>query len=126
PAAFDFRTGVPDASLFPNTIWRRLLLRTLRTEEPSDARYGDPAGYLELRVAIARHVAISRGVTVSANDVTVTSGTQQAIDVIARVLLEKFDRVGVEDPGYVPPRRLFESLGARVVGVPVDREGLVV
>ncbi len=62
----------------------------------------------------------------SAEDIVVTNGTQQAIDVVARVLLVPGDRVAVEDPGYVPPRLLFQSLGARVVGVPVDRQGLVV
>jgi GntR family transcriptional regulator/MocR family aminotransferase len=56
----------------------------------------------------------------------VTNGTQQAFDILARVLLEPGDRIVVEDPGYSPPRRLFESLGARVAAVPVDREGIVV
>jgi GntR family transcriptional regulator/MocR family aminotransferase len=125
-AAFDFRTGIPDASLFPSTRWRRLLVRTLRTHVGGDAVYGDPAGLPALRDAIARHVGISRGVMASPDDVTVTSGTQQALDVIARVLLSKGDRIAVEDPGYGPPRRLFESLGAKVVAIPVDREGLVV
>jgi GntR family transcriptional regulator/MocR family aminotransferase len=125
-AAFDFWTGIPDASLFPNTKWRRLLVRTLRTHMSTDGVYGDPAGLLALREAIARHIGISRGVIASADDVTVTSGTQQALDVIARVLLSRGDRIAVEDPGYGPARRLFETLGARVVAVPVDREGLVV
>jgi GntR family transcriptional regulator/MocR family aminotransferase len=58
--------------------------------------------------------------------VTITNGTQQALDVLARVLLAPGDRIAVEDPGYSPPRRLFETLGIRVVGVPVDREGLIV
>jgi GntR family transcriptional regulator/MocR family aminotransferase len=125
-ADFDFRTGVPDISLFPNTKWRRLLVRTLRTHLSTDALYGDPAGLPALREAIARHVGVSRGVIASADDVTVTSGTQQALDVIARVLLSRRDRIAIEDPGYAPPRRLFETLGARVVAVPVDRDGLVV
>ena len=125
-AAFDFRTGLPDASLFPNTKWRRLFFRTLRTHMAADAVYGDPAGLPALREAIARHVGVSRGVIASADDVTVTSGTQQALDVIARVLLSPGDRIAVEDPGYGPPRRLFETLGARVAAVPVDLEGLVV
>jgi GntR family transcriptional regulator/MocR family aminotransferase len=125
-AVFDFRTGIPDASLFPHTTWRRLLSRALRGPTPCDAMYGDPAGHPQLRTAIARHVGISRGVVASADDVFVTNGSQQALDVIARVLLAKFDRVAVEDPGYVPPRRLFESLGARVSAIPVDRDGLVV
>jgi GntR family transcriptional regulator/MocR family aminotransferase len=88
--------------------------------------YGDPAGHRGLREAIARHIGISRGVVTSADDVTVTSGTQQALDVVARVLLAPGDRVAVEDPGYRPARWLFESLGVRVTGVPVDQHGLVV
>jgi GntR family transcriptional regulator/MocR family aminotransferase len=126
PARFDFRAGVPDVSLFPLTTWRRLLVGTLREQRSDDALYGDPAGHPRLREAIARHVAVSRGVAVSADDVTVTSGTQQALDVIARVLLSKFDRVAVEDPSYWPPRHLFEAHGARIVGVPVDGDGLIV
>jgi GntR family transcriptional regulator/MocR family aminotransferase len=58
--------------------------------------------------------------------VVVTNGTQQAVDIVARVLLAPGDRVVVEDPGYGPPRRLFATLGARVAGVPVDAEGLIV
>jgi GntR family transcriptional regulator/MocR family aminotransferase len=59
-------------------------------------------------------------------DVVVTNGTQHALDLIGRVLLRPGDVVAVEEPGYPPARRLFASLGARVVGVPVDDEGLVV
>jgi GntR family transcriptional regulator/MocR family aminotransferase len=125
PARFDFRTGVPDATLFPHDHWRRLMARELRAE-PGAGLYGHPAGHPGLREAIARHIAVSRGVEATADDVTITNGTQQAVDVIARVLLEPGDLVAVEDPGYSPPRRLFETLGARVAGVPVDREGLVV
>jgi GntR family transcriptional regulator / MocR family aminotransferase len=123
---FDFRTGVPDASLFPHQRWRRLLARELRSEAVAAGGYAHPAGHPGLRAAIARHIAIARGVEASAEDITVTCGTQQALDVVARVLLAPGDRVAVEDPGYPPPRRLFESLGARVIGIPVDRDGLVV
>jgi GntR family transcriptional regulator/MocR family aminotransferase len=126
PARFDFRTGVPDATLFPHEQWRRLMARELRAEAAGTGVYAHPAGCPPLREAIARHIGISRGVEASAEDFTVTNGTQQAVDIIARVLLAAGDRVAVEDPGYPPPRRLFESLGIRVVGVPVDQEGLVV
>jgi GntR family transcriptional regulator/MocR family aminotransferase len=61
-----------------------------------------------------------------ADDVVVTNGTQQAIDLVARVLAAPGDRVAVEDPGYGPPRRLLKSLGLRVCGVPVDDEGIIV
>jgi GntR family transcriptional regulator / MocR family aminotransferase len=126
PAQFDFRTGVPDASLFPHEAWRRLLARELRSEASGAGAYGHPAGHRGLREAIARHIGISRGVEATADDVTITNGTQQALDIVARVLLAPGDRVAVEDPGYGPPRRLFHSLGMRVDGVPVDRDGLVV
>lgn len=126
PAQFDFRTGIPDATLFPHATWRRLMARELRPEAIGAGVYAHPAGHRGLREAIARHIGISRGVETSADDVIITCGTQQAIDVMARTLLVPGDRVAVEDPGYSPPRRLFESLGLRIIGVPVDSQGLVV
>ncbi len=125
PARFDFRAGVPDARLFPYQAWRRLLAREFCPAAVCDT-YGHPAGHVDLREAIAHHVGISRGVRADADDVVVTNGTQQAIDLIARVLAAPGDRVAVEDPGYGPPRRLLKSLGLRVCGVPVDDEGLIV
>ena len=126
PAQFDFRTGLPDASLFPHERWRRLLSRQPDSEVVRDGVYGDPAGHRDLREAIARHIGVARGVETSADDVTVVSGTQQALDVVARTLLEPGDNVAVEDPGYPPIRWLFESLGIRVSCVPVDQQGLIV
>ncbi len=126
PAEFDFRAGLPDASLFPHETWRRLMARELRSEAVSAGVYGHPAGHQGLREAIARHIAISRGLPASADDITITNGAQQALDIIARALLSPGDRVAVEDPGYPPPRLLFKSLGARVHGVPVDDQGIVV
>lgn len=126
PAQFDFRTGLPDASLFPHETWRRLVVRALRSEAVAGGVYSEPAGYRGLREAIARHIGVSRGVQVSADDITITSGAQQSLDLVARALLSPGDRVAVEDPGYHPPRFLFQSLGADVRGVPVDTEGIVV
>jgi GntR family transcriptional regulator/MocR family aminotransferase len=124
PAHFDFRTGLPDAALFPHETWRRLVVKALRSEAVAGGVYGEPAGHRSLREAIARHIGVSRGVQVSADDITITSGAQQSLDLIARALLEPGDRVAVEDPGYHPPRFLFQSLGAEVHGVPVDDEGI--
>ncbi|TCO61016.1 PLP-dependent aminotransferase family protein [Actinocrispum wychmicini] len=121
---FDFRLGVPDGRLFPLETWRRLVARELRSTVVRDAGYVDPAGHVRLRAAIARYVGVSRSVQAGADDVIVTQGAQQALDVIGRVLVEPGDCVAIEEPGYVPARGLFTSLGARVVGVPVDGEGL--
>jgi GntR family transcriptional regulator / MocR family aminotransferase len=125
-AVYDFHVGSPDAALFPFTVWRRLVARELRPGTLDWSRYGDPSGHAGLRAAIARHIGISRSVRASADDVIVTQGVQQALDLIARVVVEPGDTVAVEEPGYPPARLLFQSLGARVVGVPVDGEGLVV
>jgi GntR family transcriptional regulator/MocR family aminotransferase len=123
---YDFRVGSPDATLFPFTVWRRLVARQLRPGTLDWARYGEPGGHMGLRAAIARHVGISRSVRAGAGDVIVTQGAQQALDLIGRVVLDHGDTVAVEEPGYPPARLLFRSLGARVIGVPVDDEGLVV
>jgi len=126
PAKFDFRTGLPDASLFPHETWRRLIAREPNWEAVSAGVYAHAAGHQGLREAIARHIGISRGVQASADDITVTSGAQQALDLVARALLGPGDLVAVEDPGYLPPSFLFKSLGALVKGVPVDEEGIFV
>lgn len=124
-AKYDFRAGIPDTSLFPFKTWRRFLSHEFRPDTDT-MLYGDPAGHKGLREAIVRHVAISRGIRANAEDVIVTSGTQQAIDLIARVLLGPGDCVCVEDPGYGTPRRLLAALGLSVRGIPVDSHGMVV
>jgi GntR family transcriptional regulator / MocR family aminotransferase len=124
--AFDLRAGIPDATLFPYQAWRRLVTRELRPAAIRHGMYGDPAGHEGLRAAIAHHVGMTRGVRATADDVIVTNGTQQAIDIIGRTLLDPGAVVAVEEPGYPPPSRALRSQGARVVGVPVDRDGLVV
>lgn len=123
---FDFRTGLGDASLFPEREWRRAVTRALRSSMSTAGIYEHSAGDPDLRAAIVRHIGISRSVEASAEDVVITNGTQQAFDLVARVLLAPGDAIAVEDPGYEPPRQLFRALGIRVIGVPVDREGLIV
>jgi GntR family transcriptional regulator/MocR family aminotransferase len=123
---FDFRAGIPDLNMFPYAAWRRLLSKQLTKASIGSAMYGDPAGHHGLRTALARHIGVSRAVRATPADVLVTNGAQQALDLIGRVLIEPGTCVALEDPGYVPPRELFASLGARVVGVPVDGEGIQV
>ena len=123
---YDFRVGLPDARIFPFTTWRRLVARELRPAALPSAAYGEPGGHPGLRAAIARHFGVSRSLRADAGDVIVTQGAQQALDLVTRVLVAPGDIVAVEEPGYRPARRLFESAGARVIGVPVDEEGIVV
>ena len=123
---FDFRPGVPDSGRFPFAAWRARVSRQLRPRAVGSGAHIAAAGHPDLRAAIARHLGISRGVRAAADDVFVTCGSQQAIDLVARVLLEPGEVVAAEDPGYSPPRHAFQAHGCRVVGVPVDDEGLVV
>ena len=123
---FDFRPGIPDASRFPFAAWRARVARQIRPRTIGAGTLIGAAGHAGLRAAIARHVGLSRAVRASTAEVLITSGSQQALDLVARVLIEPGGMVVVEDPGYPLPRRLFRSHGARVVGIPVDDEGLIV
>ena len=123
---FDFSVGTPDPRLFPWETWRRLLAQVMRPATFPRHGYDDPAGDTDLRAAIARYLGVSRSVRAAAEDVLITRGAQQALDLIGRVLIEPGHVVAVEEPGYPPARALFASLGARVVGVPVDEEGIAV
>ncbi len=101
-------------------------LRTQQRAGGGVASYRDPGGEQELRLGIARYLAFSRAVVCNWQDVIVTQGAQQALDLIARVVLQPGDVAAVEEPGYPPARALFAALGAKVAHVPVDREGLIV
>jgi GntR family transcriptional regulator/MocR family aminotransferase len=123
---YDFRPGIPDPQLFPFDTWRRLVAAEVRLRANSPGTYAEPSGHPALRAAVARYLGYGRSVRATADDVVVTNGTQHALDLIGRVLLGPGDVVAVEEPGYPPARRLFASLGAQIIGVPVDAEGLVV
>lgn len=123
---FDFRPGIPDVRHFPLAAWRSRLARQLRRTSIGSGAHIGAAGDPALRAAIARHIGVSRGVSATAEDVFVTSGSQQAIDLVARVLLEPGQIVAVEEPGYPLPRRAFHVHGCRVTAVPVDDEGIIV
>lgn len=123
----DFRLGIPDSRPFPYEVWRRLSARALRNLSKSASLYDFPQGRPVLCNAIAHHISFARAVACEPGDVIVTSGAQQAFDLLARVLVTPGrTAVAVEDPGYPPLRAAFMAAGARVVGVPVDEEGLIV
>jgi len=122
----DFRPGLPDLRSFPIQIWRRLAAQNLRVLSNDVGPYGDAAGQPRLRAAIARYLAHSRAVLCGAGDVFVCNGSQQALDLIGRILVEPGTRVAIENPGYTPAASIFRAMGATILPVPVDREGLVV
>jgi GntR family transcriptional regulator/MocR family aminotransferase len=120
-----FRTGVPENRHFDHDVWRRLTSRALRAAARMPFTYGPPRGLPELREAIAGHVAFVRAVVCQPDDLVITSGAQQAFDLLARLLVTPGStRVAVENPGYPPMRAPFVAAGAQLVPVPVDGEGL--
>lgn len=123
---WDFIGGATTRSQFPHDDWRRCTHYALRQMTQSRGFYSQPEGVAELRTAIAGHAAFARGVKCTADDVLVCNGAQQALDLIARVLIEPGCTVAMEDPGYSPARLLFDALGAKICNVPVDDEGIQV
>lgn len=122
-----FRLGIPEHRHFPHGLWRRLSARAQREWSRNGFRYPPSQGLPVLREAIARHVAFARAVACSGGDVVVTSGAQQAFDLLARLLVTSGrTRVAIEEPGYPPVRAPFVAAGAQLVPVPVDGEGLCV
>jgi GntR family transcriptional regulator / MocR family aminotransferase len=121
---YDFRPGVPDLRSFPTAAWRRIAARHWRHLSASVAYYGDPAGDPPLRSAIARYFGHSRALRATADDVLVVSGSQQALDLVARIFVEPGDVVAMEDPGYPAAVVAFRAHGARIVPVPVDDQGI--
>ncbi len=124
---FCFRLGVPDHRHFPHALWRRLSARSLRQWSRAPFSYPPSSGLRPLREAIAGHVAFARAVVCESRNVLVTSGSGQAFDLLARLLvMPGRTLVAVEEPGYPPVRAAFAAAGAELVHVPVDDEGICV
>lgn len=92
---YDLRPGIPDASRFPYAQWRARILRQFHRGAVGKGTHIDAAGHPKLREAVARHIGVSRAVRATPDDVVVTNGSQQALDLIGRVLLEPGDAVAV-------------------------------
>jgi GntR family transcriptional regulator/MocR family aminotransferase len=119
-----FAPGLPELDLFPMQEWARLLARHWRRPSQPALLGGDPAGERPLRQAVAAYLGAARSVRCDADQVIIVSGSQQAIDLVARLLIDPDAPVWVEEPGYAGTRGALTASGARVVPVPVDGEGL--
>jgi GntR family transcriptional regulator / MocR family aminotransferase len=121
---YDFAYARSDVESFPLEMWRRILMRQARRASLRQLDYGPAAGSLALREAISAHLRRSRAVVCDPSQVIVVNGSQQALDLAARLLLERGDCVAIEDPQYQGGREIFRAAGARLNAVPVDRDGL--
>jgi len=119
-----FRTSLPALDEFPHAAWARLVARHAHALTHAQMAYGDPAGEVPLRLAIADHLRTARAVRCEAEQVVVVSGSQAAVRLAGAVLLGRGDRVAMEEPGYPLAGAALRASGAELVPVPVDGEGM--
>ena len=119
-----FTPGDDDYSRFPIALWRRLLNRHWRALNPALLDSSHDGGYLPLRHAIADYLRVSRAVNLTFEQVLITSGTQQSIDLCARLLTDHHDWAWVENPCYWAARRVLEVNGLHLHPIAVDVEGM--
>lgn len=121
-----FRGGLPALDQFPFDLWAKIVARHAHRLHPGLMRYQESGGYRPLREAIADHVIVARQVHCTPDQVMIVNGSQGALDLAARVLLNPGDAAWIEDPGYLGARSALLAAGARLVPVPVDDDGLQV
>jgi len=123
----NFKTGRPALDEFPLQQWRRLILKHYRANDLSLLDYADGSqGYEPLREAIAGYLRHARAVICDADQVVIVNGAQQALDLTAKLLIDRGDPVAIEDPGYLGARRAFLAQGAELLPLPVDESGIIV
>jgi len=119
-----FGVGQVAVDQFPVHIWSGLVARRCKSMDVKSFHYGDPMGSKGLRETLANYLRTARSLSCEAEQVMITSGSQQALEISARVLLDHRNSVWVEEPCYRLAREVFALTGCHVVPVPVDQEGL--
>jgi GntR family transcriptional regulator / MocR family aminotransferase len=123
PASLAFRTNLPALDLFPTSLWAQVASRRLRRVSISDLLGSNTRGYGPLRQVLAQYLRAERGVRCETEQIVIVSGIQEALDLVARLLLNPGDRVLMEDPGFQGAYVALEAAGANVVAMPIDSEG---
>lgn len=119
-----FRPGAPDLGLFPWRLWEDARARAMRRRGPSLLQYNQPEGLLDLRELLADHLRETRMLQCDASQIIICSGSQQGLDLIARVMMDEGDQVAWEDPGYACVARAWRSYKFEMLPMPVDEEGI--
>jgi GntR family transcriptional regulator/MocR family aminotransferase len=121
---YDFRYGPPSFTDFPHETWCRVVARRARRVTIRDLDYGPPEGLPELREAIAEYASRARAIACTPEQVLVVNGSQQALDLAARVLVDPGDVVLMEEPHYRGARTVMRAAGAKIETIAVDEHGL--
>lgn len=125
PQLISFASGIGDANLFPAEDIRKALQSVMRRDGIAALDYGERSGYGPLRESIA-HILASQGIQTLPENILITAGSQQALSLVSQLLLNPGDVILVESPTYSGALDLFHALGFKVVGIPVDAQGMQV
>jgi GntR family transcriptional regulator / MocR family aminotransferase len=125
PDPVNFASGSGDAHLFPVEDYRKVIQNVLKRDGMAALDYGDLRGYTPLRSTVA-HILASQGIPARQENVLITAGSQQAIALVSQLLLKPGDTLLVESPTYAVALDLFRSQGFKLVGVPMDEQGMLV
>jgi GntR family transcriptional regulator/MocR family aminotransferase len=120
-----FMPGVPDVTEFPSRVWSRLSNRHWRRPAPTLLTYAPSGGHAPLRKVLAEHLRTARGVRCRPEQIVITTGAHQAIDLAARLLADAGEKVWIEEPSYWGIRSVLRSLGLELEARPVDGEGMM-
>lgn len=123
-APLPLQMGLPALDAFPRKTWTRLASRIVQQSGLDAMVYPDPQGDESLRVAVARYLAISRGIACAPEQVFICAGYRACLELISRSVLKSGDQGWFENPGYFLARRFFEQTGFELAPVPVDEHGL--
>jgi 2-aminoadipate transaminase len=124
PEVISFAGGLPAPDVFPVEEFSAACGQVLKDLGPQALQYGSTEGYLPLREMIARHTA-RYGISVTAENILITSGSQQALDLLGKVFINPGDRILVEEPTYLGALQAWNAYGAEYVTVPMDENGMV-
>ncbi|MBF7695374.1 MocR-like pyridoxine biosynthesis transcription factor PdxR [Acinetobacter rathckeae] len=120
-----FVPGAPDVTEFPHHIFSRIQAKLSKSPQVEQLIYSSAGGCASLRQALAEHLRVARSVQCDAEQIIITEGIHQAIDLVTRTLSDVGDRVWIEDPAYWGVRNNLRVNGADIYPLPVDAEGIV-
>lgn len=123
PRPISFAGGTSDSHLFPVEDYRKVIQAVMHRDGITALEYGEPKGYAPLRSTIA-HILASQGIQAEPRNILITAGSQQAIALVAQLLLKPGDTVLVESPTYAGALDLFRSFSLKIIGVPLDSQGM--
>ncbi len=124
PDIISFAGGLPAPDVFPVEEFAEACNRVLHEHGAQALQYGTTEGYWPLREMIARHTG-RYGISITPDNVMITSGSQQALDLIGKVFINRGDRVLVEEPTYLGALQAWNAYGAEYVTVPMDDDGMI-